>query len=140
MMEHVSRGTSCDEGLMELARLVVCRILHEVAPEYNGIDALTERLASEPKLADTWRDAQEYKRHGIDHWRKVCARLTRERDALREALTPFRDAFMRRQPPSPQARKDWFEKMPDRFTIELFVTMGDGRKAVSTLDAGGEHD
>ena len=55
---------------------------------------------------------------------------------MSEALQPFASEFKRRMAKSgmnSKSRREWNDRMPDRFPITLKVTMGDCRRAVAAL-------
>ena len=64
--------------------------------------------------------------------------LRAEMDALADALLPFARAFHARvqNPKHAQVRRDWNERMPGEWPIELKVTMADGRRARAALPPG----
>lgn len=61
--------------------------------------------------------------------------LVDENERLRSALKPYADAFHAKvqNPKHSQVRRDWNERMPGEWPVELKVTMEQGRNARAAL-------
>jgi hypothetical protein len=146
--------TAPDEGLMELARGLVLLLTHEDSDVMEWDDEKIAGLfATELAASDLARKAALVEKYRLGNLGTTIDKLTRERDALRDGMERLLDwtkAYPLEAFPEPDMKRAAQVLKDAGMTLDA-VSASNFRhvlkrvaeiatEALSTLDAGGEHD